>query len=70
MEMLAVIGYRGLPSKEKLDARLSLWSMYQYLNRLCLLNEYLNEILITYNYEILGTGKKFWAFDYFPQSFL
>ena len=67
MEMQKIVGYGGLPSNEKLDARLCIVKYVSVLK--WSLNKYLNEIHITYNeilmkqntYEILklSTGKKF-----------
>ena len=67
MEMQKIVGYEGLPSNEKLDARLCIVKYVSVLK--WSLNKYLNEIHITYNkilmkqntYEILklSTGKKF-----------
>ena len=53
MEMLAITGYRGLPSKEMLDTRLSIVKYVSVLWMLFVFKQYLNEIHITYNYEIL-----------------
>ena len=67
MEMQKIVGYGGLPSNEKLDARLCIVKYVSVLK--WSLNKYLNEIHTTYNeilmkqntYEILklSTGKKF-----------
>ena len=67
MEMQKIVGYGGLPQKEKLDARLCIVKYVSVLK--WSLNKYLNEIHTTYNeilmkqntYEILklSTGKKF-----------
>ena len=67
MEMQKIVGCGGLPSNEKLDARLCIVKYVSVLK--WSLNKYLNEIHITYNeilmkqntYEILklSTGKKF-----------
>ena len=47
MEMRGIVGYGGLPSKEKLDARLCIVNYVSVLK--WSLNKYLNEIHITYN---------------------
>ena len=75
MEMLAIIGYRGVPSKEKLDTRLSIvkyvsvleWSLF--LEWVFKWNTYNIQIWNTYEISKLNTGSKFWAFDFFSLSF-
>ena len=74
--MLAIIGYQGLPSKEKLDTRLSIvkyvsvleWSLS--LEWIFKWNTCNIQLWNTYEISKLNTGSNFWAFDCFPQLFL
>ena len=76
MEILAIIGYQGLPMKENSDIRLSIvkyvsaleWSLS--LEWIFKWNTYDIQLWNTYEISKLNTGSNFWAFDCFPQLFL